>query len=152
MFAQIYVHSKVMISDSMAIVGSGNINHRRYAHSSYSPRSSFLSLPILTLNFYIYLSYSSLDGDGDSEIGVLVTSSQFATRLVKKLLSEHTGEPETAITDIANFMISKLYPFTSFHLLLTSLLDQVQLIASQNTTCFHEVYPAVEAKSVKEYV
>jgi phosphatidylserine/phosphatidylglycerophosphate/cardiolipin synthase-like enzyme len=28
--AQIYVHSKVMINDTTAIVGSGNINHRRF--------------------------------------------------------------------------------------------------------------------------
>ena len=29
-FAQIYVHSKLMISDNKSIVGSCNINHRRY--------------------------------------------------------------------------------------------------------------------------
>jgi len=28
--AQIYVHSKIMLTDSAAIIGSGNINDRRY--------------------------------------------------------------------------------------------------------------------------
>ena len=67
-FAQIHVHSKVMISDTKAIVGSGNINYRRYDILS--------SLPPLSTAFLSYFRYS-LDGTGDTEIGVVVTSRAF---------------------------------------------------------------------------
>ena len=52
--AQIYVHSKVMINDTTAIVGSGNINDRRFVSFSVSVSVSFgflLVLPILIILF-----------------------------------------------------------------------------------------------------
>ena len=50
--AQIYVHSKVMINDTSAIVGSGNINERRFVLSS----PLFLFIPFFhSLNSNILL-------------------------------------------------------------------------------------------------
>jgi phosphatidylserine/phosphatidylglycerophosphate/cardiolipin synthase-like enzyme len=60
--AQIYVHSKVMIADDLAVIGSANINSR------------------------------SLTGDGDTEIAVVVHNGEFCVNLVQQLLSEHTGK------------------------------------------------------------
>eukprot|EP00026_Physarum_polycephalum_P002004 Phypoly_transcript_02008.p1 GENE.Phypoly_transcript_02008~~Phypoly_transcript_02008.p1 ORF type:complete len:931 (+),score=141.26 Phypoly_transcript_02008:32-2824(+) len=63
--AQIYVHSKVMISDKIAMVGSANINAR------------------------------SMEGDRDSEIAVVVQDPSLCSRLTQQLLSEHTGRQVT---------------------------------------------------------
>jgi len=60
--AQIYVHSKVMLADECAIIGSANINKR------------------------------SLRGDRDSEISIVIHNKEFCSNLVKKLLFEHSGK------------------------------------------------------------
>jgi len=66
---QIYVHSKVMISDKATVVGSANINSR------------------------------SLFGDRDTELAVWVKSPKFSTALMRRLVSEHLGKEESTIPE-----------------------------------------------------
>eukprot|EP00026_Physarum_polycephalum_P002192 Phypoly_transcript_02197.p1 GENE.Phypoly_transcript_02197~~Phypoly_transcript_02197.p1 ORF type:complete len:447 (+),score=42.46 Phypoly_transcript_02197:1421-2761(+) len=101
--AQIYVHSKVMINDTTAIVGSGNINDR------------------------------STSGSGDSEIGVVVHSPEFCQKLVKELLSEHTGI--ACSDDIAGFMKGTM--------------DET---AAVNTYHYSQVFTSLSAKTTKEFL
>eukprot|EP00026_Physarum_polycephalum_P002524 Phypoly_transcript_02531.p1 GENE.Phypoly_transcript_02531~~Phypoly_transcript_02531.p1 ORF type:complete len:849 (+),score=113.98 Phypoly_transcript_02531:14-2560(+) len=61
--AQVYVHSKLMVTDKRAMIGSANINNR------------------------------SLNGSGDSEIAIVVDSKEFCDKLMPQLLAEHSGSP-----------------------------------------------------------
>ena len=113
-------------------------------------------------HLHVFLSllanfYCSLSGNGDTEIGVAVTSREFSTKLVTQLLSEHTGVARAEITNISAFMKGKPSSFISFllhplPLFLTSLLDRMDSIAASNASCFSKVYPAHRAKSTMEYV
>ena len=52
----IYVHSKILISDDVCIVGSANINDRRYLTPSSSFDSHSLSLSLSLFLFNMNLS------------------------------------------------------------------------------------------------
>ncbi len=91
---QIYIHAKLLITDSCCIIGSANINDRRYAtiESGY-----YLSILIFIL--------FSLNGEKDSEICAIIFDAGKCRNLLARLIEEHTGHKET-IGDMVHFFRS----------------------------------------------